>query len=186
MRSFNALVLPSLVYLFSAAATDTSAKDNDASEARDNLNGGYYLLHKLCSDEAQLPLLLVVKDTPKQIHDFADKVSRTAKESMAVLDQMQEKDPQINWDHNPLPKFERDVRESITAEKQHQLLFGATGSDFARALILSQTEASKYGANITKVLAEQEENPERAKSLRRLSEKWHALYDESFRFLRNY
>ena len=45
---------------------------------------------------------------------------------------------------------------------------------------------SKYAANIDKVLAEQDKNPEHVRDLKRMSDQWHAIHDEAFRLLRNY
>lgn len=183
MKSFNALVLPSLFYLFSAAASEAPAREN---EEQANLNGGYYLLHKLCDDESQLPILLDLKTAPKELETFADHISRTAKEDMAVLERMRDADSRMSWDKNPLPKIEQDIRASITDEKQHQLLFGSKGPDFSRALLVSQAEASKYAANIAKVLSEQDKNPEHIRDLKRISAHWQAIYDEAFRLMKNY
>ena len=173
-----------LVFILPFAGAASQADDN-AGE-RDNLNGGYYLLHKLYSDESQLPILLDLKTAPPDLQQFADKISRTAKNGMATLDRMRDSDPKMSWDKNPLPQIEQDVRASITDEKQHQLLFGTKGPDFARALLVSQTEASKYAANINKVLAAQDPNPEHRRDLERMSKQWHSLYDEAFGLLRNY
>jgi hypothetical protein len=171
--------------LLGLTSVTSPGRGSDASERRDYLNGGYYLFHHLCDDEAKLPLLLVVKTTPPEIEKFADRISKTAKESSAALDHMQDGDSHLRFDQNPLPPFERDVRESISDEKQHQLLFGTSNGDFVRALLVSQSEASSYGCNLAKVLAEHEKKPERVKTLQHLSAKWSAIHEETMRLLRN-
>ena len=177
------LLFPAMLGLMTVSL---SLRAEETSTEQTNLNGGYFLLHKLCSDESKLPLLLTVKDTPKEIETFADKISKTAKETLADLDRIQEHDKSLDFDRNPLPRIERDVRDSIAGEKQHQLLFGAKGPEFARALLVSQIEASSYAENLTKVLAGQEKDPSRSKTLTRLSEKWRELHEEAFALLRNY
>jgi hypothetical protein len=149
------------------------------------LNGGYYLLHHLCEDEAKLPLLLDVKDAPPEIEKYAVHISKTAKESITALEHLQENDPHLNFDKNPLPRIERDVRESIQADKQHQLLFGTTGAEFVRALLVSQVEASSYARNLAKVLSQQEKNPDRVKTLQHISVQWRAIHEEAMRLLRS-
>jgi hypothetical protein len=151
-----------------------------------NLNGGYYLLHKLYEDESQLPLLLDLKTASPELHQFADKISRTAKEGMSILDRMRYADPHMKWDKNPLPKVEQDVRESVQDEKEHQLLFGTEKSEFARAFLVSQAEATNYAANIDKVLAEQDNYPGHERLLKQMSAEWRSLYGESLRLLRQY
>ena len=179
------LLFPAMLGLMTVSSA-SRADEASTDQKLGNLNGGYFLLHKLCHDESQLPLLLTVKDTPKEIETFVDKISKMAKESLADLDRIQEHDKSLDFDRNPLPKIERDVRDSIAGEKQHQLLFGATGPEFARALLVSQIEASSYAENLTKVLAGQEKDTDRSKILSRLSEKWRAIHEEAFALLRNY
>ncbi len=163
----------------------TPTRGNETSEHRDYLNGGYYLLHHLCEDEAKLPLLLDVKDVPPEIESYADHISKTAKQTIADLEHMQESDTRLKFDKNPLPSIERDVRESIQADKQHQLLFGTTGAEFVRALLVSQAEASSYALNLAKVLSQQEKDPDRVKALQHVSLKWRAIHQEAMRLLRN-
>jgi hypothetical protein len=132
-----------------------------------------------------LPLLLDVKDAPPEIERYADHISKTAKESIAALERMQESDAHLKFDKNPLPPIERDVRESIQADKQHQLLFGTTGAEFVRTLLVSQVEASSYALNLAKVLSQQEKDPDRVKALQHISVKWRAIHLETMRLLRN-
>jgi hypothetical protein len=187
MRRPNLNLIPPgiLVCFLSILCVLTPTRGNETSEHRDYLNGGYYLLHHLCEDEAKLPLLLDVKDAPPGIEKYADHISKTAKETIAALERMQESDASLKFDKNPLPLIERDVRESIQADKQHQLLFGTTGAEFVRALLVSQAEASSYALNLAKVLSQQESNPDRVKTLQHISVKWRAIHQDAMRLLRN-
>jgi hypothetical protein len=159
---------------------------SETSEHQTYLNGGYYLLHNLASDEAQLPLVLVVKDAPPNIKPYTDRISKLAKETTADLEQVQSRDPSLQFDKNPLPSVEQDVRDSIKDDKQHQMLMEATGHEFVRVLVVSQIEASTYAANLAKVLADQEKDGRRAHTLRDLSAKWLAVRKDSYRLLRDY
>ena len=181
----NLIPLDLLICFLSVSCVLTPTRGSETSEHRDYLNGGYYLLHHLCEDEAKLPLLLDVKDAPPEIEKYAVHISKTAKESITDLERLQENDPHLNFDKNPLPRIERDVRESIQADKQHQLLFGTTGAEFVRALLVSQVEASSYALNLAKVLSQQEKNPDRVKTLQHISVQWRAIHEEAMRLLRN-
>jgi hypothetical protein len=174
-----------LVCFLSVSCVVTPTAGSEISDRRDYLNGGYYLLHHLCEDEAKLPLLLDVKDVPPEIESYADHISKMAKETIADLERMQESDTRLKFDKNPLPRIERDVRESIQADKQHQLLFGTTGAQFVRALLVSQAEASSYALNLAKVLSRHEKDPDRVKALLHISLKWRAIHQEAMRLLRN-
>ena len=138
MNKFAGLLLCVLSYVL----TGQASRADEAAGYHKNLNGGYFLLHKLYRDDSQVPLLLDLKTAPPEIKNFADKISRTAKEGLATLDRMRAADAKMDWDKNPLPKIEQDVRDSIQGEKQHQLLFGTKGPDFVRALLVSQSEAT--------------------------------------------
>jgi hypothetical protein len=178
------LFIPSLiVFLWSTTAVVTLGWGDEAAEKQGKLNGGYYLLHQLCEDEAKLPLLLDVKHAPSEIVNFADRISETAKECIADLEQMQDSNPAVKFNRNPLPPIERDVREAIQDEKQHQLLFGTSDAEFERALLVSQIEASNYARNIAKILANQETDPKRIKHLAKISFRWLTIHKESFRML---
>ena len=113
-----------LSFLFSVCFLANVAFAGEAALHQEKLNGGYYLLHHLASDEDQVPLLLVIKTAPPAVKDYADRISRTGKETLAALERMQQGDISLQFDKNPLPQIEQDVRDSIKADKQHHLLFG--------------------------------------------------------------
>jgi hypothetical protein len=150
------------------------------------LNGGYYLLHHLCEDEDQVPMLFVMKHAPDEISAYAKEVSRTAKESLSTLDHFQDQDSAIAFDQNPLPPIEREARASIEDDKQHQLLFGTKDAEFVRAFLVSQIEACSYALHLAKVLGNQETDPERIQGLRQISAQWLHRREDAFRLLRNY
>jgi len=179
-------IRPSIFAVLAISLAWTALRAEDVSSYRENLNAGFFLLHDLLDDEHNVPLLIDLKTSPPEIQEFAKKISLTAKDGEAAMDKMRESDPKISWDKNPLPKMEQDIRASIKGEKQHQLLFGTKGSDFARAFLVSQSEASKYAANIAKILAQQDKNAWHQREFSRISDRWHAIYEEDFRLLRNY
>jgi hypothetical protein len=185
MRSLaSSFFIPRTIILLGCiSAGFTCVRGDDSAARQEKLNGGYYLLHHLCDDEAGLPLLLDVKHAPEAIESFAIKVSKTAKESNSLLEQMKDSDPLLKFDRNPLPSIERDVRASIQDEKEHQLLFGTSDDAFVRALLVSQIEASNYGHNLAEVLSEQESDSKRIKCLERISAKWLSIHAEAFRLL---
>jgi hypothetical protein len=175
-----------LCFFIGIGTVMSSVWGDTASARTDKLNGGYYLLHHLAGDEAQVPLLLLVKHAPAELGTYADRISKTGKETIALLDRWQQGDSSLRFDRNPLPPIEQETRDSIKADKQHQLLFGTSDTEFVRAFIVSQIEAASYGQNLCKVLADQETDPDRAKTLRHLAAKWLAMRDEAFRILRDY
>jgi hypothetical protein len=174
MKSLLSGALAMLVLLSGPVRAD----DNQAY-----LNNGYSLLHGLCDQEKQVDMILVVKTTPKDIAEFAHQVSKTAKDNVALLEDLQDHDKAIRFDQAGLPQFELDTRASIKDDKQHLLLFGTTDKAFARALLVTQIEAGSYCMNLAKVLADAETNPHRAAALQKISASWEKLRDKAYRLL---
>jgi hypothetical protein len=160
----------------------TLLAEPNVSTQRD-LQVGFFLLHEVCHEESPLHFITLVKTTPKEVADFLGRISREADASVETIDAMEARDKSLVIEKNPLPDMELSVRKSIREDKQHQLLFGTSGPAFARALIVTQIEASNYIAHLSKVLAEEDPSPGRAKSLRDLSAKWLSLRDEAYRLL---
>ncbi len=173
-----------LVCLVCCFVAWTPAKAGETPGHQDYLNGGYYLLHHLCEDESGVAMIMIVKNAPPEIGSFTKRISRTADESIASLDDLRQGNRQLSFDKNPLPPVEQDVRDSIRGDKTHQLLEGTTGAEFVRTLLVSQIEASGYAMHLSKVLAENEKNPVRIQALQNISAKWLAIRRESYRLLR--
>ena len=177
-RRVNLFMLAGIIYVLGLPGI--AARGEDDSDRQRDLNGGYFLLHELCGQEADLPLLLDIKHAPPDIKDLATRISQAAKETNARIEEMQARDAKLRYDQNPLPPIERDVRKSIQDEKQHQLLFGTSNAAFVRALLVAQLEATSYAGNIAKVLSSEEGDSRRGRSLDKISTKWSALHDECF------
>ena len=101
---------------------------------------------------------------------------------MATLDQLQSADKAIDFEQNPLPRLEIEVRKSIAADKQHQLIFATSGPAFVRALVVSQIEAANYAKHLAQVLAEHESG-QTSQALEKMSDKWAREVDKAYALL---
>lgn len=167
-------------------ASLTSVVGGEAAHSLTKLDGGYYLFHSLADDETNVPMLMIVKHAPKEIAQFSDEMGQVAKKSVAAMDRFRDYDSSLRFDENPLPAIEQDVRNSIKADKQHQLLFGTSDSEFVPTFLISQIEAATYATHLAKVLSEQETDSGRAKTLQNLSNDWGIARARAYRLLRNY
>jgi hypothetical protein len=158
------------------------AAENKAGQS--SLNDGYSLFYDFCKQESQLSLLLWVKTTPPDISNYAKQISSTAKDDMAILKQMGVGDSLLQLDKVSLPSFEIDVRQSMADDRKQQLLWGSSGPAFAQALTMTQSETTNYGLHVAKVLAETEPDPDRARAMHHIYEKWLALHTEAYRLSR--
>lgn len=152
---------------------------DDAHHAVQDRNGGYYLLHHLLGQEADVDKIMLAKNAPPEIGALTKSISALADDDIDKLDALQARDKTLRFDENPLPAFEQDVRDSIADDKQHQLLFGTTGPAFTRALIVSQIEASMYAKHLAKVLADREKNARAQKVLEKISDQWARMTDKA-------
>ena len=162
-----------------AGAGRAAAAEDVASRA--SLNDGYSQFYNFCEEESHLSLLLWVKTAPPGIADYARKISSTASDDMAILKKFQTTDAALRLDKVSLSPFEQDVRKSMAADRQKQLLWGSSGAGFSQAVSMTQSEATNYGLHVAKVLAETEPDAGRAQAMRRICDKWTALHAEAYR-----
>ncbi len=147
------------------------------------MRDGFFLIHDVCHQESQVHFITMMKTTPPWLVDYVTRISTLADETLDILDDMEDHDPALKSDDSPLPAFEQAVRASISDEKRHDLLFGTKDAAFARALLLTQIEASNYISNMAKVLAEEDEDDNRARQLDKISTRWMAIRAEGIQFL---
>jgi hypothetical protein len=179
-----ALWVAALSATVTIAGTPCQAAEDESKMGK--LNGGYFLLHDLSDNEASLPILLDLKHAPPEIQPFADEISKVAKETEAAIEKMQDRDPAIRYDKNPLPAIEKETRSAVSGDKQHRLLFGTHNDEFVRTLVVSQVEASGYAIGLCKALADDESDPARQKTLQHLAARWGTVRDDSYRLLSHY
>jgi hypothetical protein len=167
------------VVFLAVGCCPSRAAEAKASQA--SLNDGYSLFYDFCQQESQLSLLLWIKTTPADISDYAKRIASTAKDDMAILKKMGVDDSALRLDKVSLPSFEIDVRQSMADDRKQQLIWGSSGAAFAQALTMTQSETTNYGLHVAKVLSETEPDPDRARALHRMYEKWLALHVEAYR-----
>jgi hypothetical protein len=172
-----------LIFPVSLAALLLAALPIRADVSQSEMNYGYGLLHHLCDDETQVDMISLVKTTPPSVDKFVHEIAQNAKDDMDILGKFADHDPSIQYDRQGLPEMETQTRAAIKAEKQHLLLFGSKDSDFAKTLIVSQIEASTYGENLAKVLADNETNPHRATELRHIASGWQTIKTKAYALL---
>jgi hypothetical protein len=163
-----------LVGVGPSAAAETSA-------TRSSLNDGYSQFYTFCEEESHLSLLLWVKTAPPAIADYAREISTTASDDMVILKKFATADAAIRLDKVSLSPFEQEVRKSMAADRQKQLLWGSSGAGFSQAVSMTQSEATNYGLHVAKVLAEMEPDAGRAQAMQRICTKWTALHAEAYR-----
>jgi hypothetical protein len=182
--SFRQSILVSIMAAFFWSIDTASFAGESNAAAQSSLNDGYSLFYQFCDQESQLSLLLWIKSAPPDIADYAKRISATASADMATLKKFAAQDRGLRLDKVSLPSFELNVRKSMAADQQQQLVWHSPGPAFAQAIAMTQSEATDYGLHVAKVLAETEVDPDRAQAMRRIYAKWVALHDESYQLER--
>ena len=103
---------------------------------------------------------------------------------MAILEGMGVGDSSLRLDKASLPSFEINVRRSMADDRKQQLLWGSSGAALAQALTMTQGEVTDYGLHVAKVLSETEPDPDRARAMRQMYDRWLALHVEAYRLSR--
>jgi len=182
MRSFFRRSVLVVAAAFGIGGGPLSAAESSAGQS--SLNDGYSLFYDFCNQESQLSLLLWVKTAPPDIADYAKRISSTAKDDMAILKKFGMSDSTLRLDKISLPAFELEVRKSMTKDRQQQLIWGSSGAAFVQAVSMTQGETTNYGLHVAKILAETESNPDRARAMRQIYDKWSALHAEAYKLNR--
>jgi hypothetical protein len=180
VRPRSSILIRAAFFLF--VGFFSSAPEAEASQS--SLNDGYSIFYDFCSQESQLSLLMWVKTTPPNVADYAKRISATAKDDMAILKKLGVQDGALRLDKVSLPSFEVDVRKSMAADRQKQLIFETSGAAFAQALLMTQSETTNYGLHVAKVLSETEPQLDRARAMRGIYDRWRALHAEAYRLSR--
>jgi hypothetical protein len=178
----EAILLFLTTFLLALGSVPVQGANDPATQA--SLNDGYSLFYDFCNQESQLSLLLWIKHTPPDIADYANRISATAKDDMAILKQFSVNNAALRLDKISLPSFELDVRKSMGDDRKQQLIWGSSGAAFAQAMAMTQSEVTNYGLHVAKVLADTDPNADRARAMQKIFEKWSALHQEAYHLTR--
>jgi hypothetical protein len=171
-----------IIILLGFCSGGLRAAESNATQS--SLNDGYSLFYDFCNQESQLSLLLWIKTATPGISDYANRISSTAKDDMVILKKFGVSDSALRLDKISLPAFEVNVRKSMADDRKQQLIWRSSGAAFSQAVSMTQSETINYGMHVAKVLAESEPNPDRARAMRQIYEKWRALHLEAYQLNR--
>ncbi len=137
------------------------------------LSNGYSLLHDLVSKQSQLSGLLILKSASPQAKQVIQQITQASTEATQKINDYARHDPRQVLGRLNLPDIEQAARDAIESAATSQLLLA--GESFEFTVLLSQYEATKYGA----FLADQIANADDLKT----RQQWLASFAESYRSL---
>ena len=103
---------------------------------------------------------------------------------MAILKKFGVGDHALRLDKISLPGFEIAVRKSMADDRKQQLIWGSSGAAFTQAVVMTQSEVTNYGLHVAKILAATDSNPDRARAMQHMFDRWSALHREAYQLAR--
>ena len=147
-------------------------------------NNALALLDDLLNDEKNLSKVLLIKHHSEQLGKLVKEISRTAAQGAKALELMVKEEPGINLKETALPAGEVAARDAISKSKEHTLLHSAD-TEFELQLLLTQSDALNYGAQLARVAALNESAADRARTLSNLSSQLGNLHEQVIAMLRH-
>ena len=157
-----------------AAPRGMSQGRDDVTQTHAARIAGYSLLDQILADEARVGGILLLRSASEPTEQLVRQIAEAAQTARAELAAFADQTPWLRFDRPGLPAVEIAVREAITRQLRHQLLFEGR---FERNLLLTQVDATRYVAALARALREQEDDDERRVFLKALAgawDQWHA------------
>jgi hypothetical protein len=143
----------------------------DAADQR--MVEGYSLLYELMSKQRELDGIFMIKSASDATKQLARDISGTSNTAARRLEQWAKANPAHGIRQPNLPAVEVDARAKIEEQTTVSLL--TAGDDFELRLLLTQVDATNYGAALASVLAASDSNVQRAQFCTELAEQYTAL-----------
>jgi hypothetical protein len=179
MKVFSPLIglILSVACVLTGCQTNKGQPPSDIVAAGATRNNCYSLLHDLLNDEKNVSLIRFIKREQEDVRNLIKKIATASGAGAKMLEDFAKRDPSIKLDDTLLPPGEVATREAIASTRKKELL-SQNGAEFERSLLLTQAEALSYALHLAKVAAENEIQPDRARSVAALGEEMKNLYQE--------
>jgi hypothetical protein len=125
-------------------------------------NEGYSLLYQLMKDEGKVGGILILKSTDASLEKLVREIANTCDTARKQMDEFARSDTSIHLDVPNLPYVEQRSRDLESDDETKDLLFSG-GDQFAVDLTFTQCEAMNYARELSRALAEKEQDPARKK-----------------------
>jgi hypothetical protein len=126
------------------------------------------LLYELLNDEQHLSKILIIKSESPALKQVVKDISDAAANGVKVMTSLEKGNPALEKGQNGLPAGEKAAREAIAKASRNQLL-ESSGSEFELQLLLTQVQGLRYGSHLARVIAENEQIPERVLAYKKVS-----------------
>lgn len=172
-------LVPVVVAGAALLAAAPAAAESEAADTRE-LSHGYAMFHLAASRLSHIDKALWLKAEPETVTDLLEALATTMGELVASLEGYQDTPPAIRLDDTGLPRLEVEKRQSVYLARGLELgtpIFGRTGTDFERTLLLSLSAAINQQVHLLKVMQDDEPAEPRKAWLRDAHAQLKALYE---------
>jgi hypothetical protein len=145
-------------------------------------NEGYSLLYKLMSDESDVGKIFILKHADDSVGNPIRDIAKVCQDAKKQMDEFPKSNNRIEYDVADLPYMEQQSRD-LQAKDDTKALLGSSGKEFELRLIFTQAEATNYGMQLSKALAEKEDDPGRKAFLTNLAKQLSDLHDRMMSLL---
>lgn len=172
MRMFSLTAI--VASLLAAGCAVSKPLNADAqAPASVQLSHGYSLLYSLVSKQSNLDKALILKSPSEPTRKIIKQVAETSAAAKRQLDELAKLNPALVLNDEGLPAIETSTRAAIESATSKQLLFG--GDSFELRLLLTQVEATRYGAALARQLAAADPDPARVSWLTAFAQQYEDL-----------
>ena len=164
------------------AGQSTSPPHNSAPSRNDHpalsrpVIEGYSLLYELVSNESGVDGIFIIKTASPKTVELIRTIADVSRQAVKKLHSFTEIDSRLVLDQTGLPQVESATRAAIESKISRQLLFA--GDDFELRLLLTQLEATHYGAALANQLAQIDDNERRSQWLVEFAKQYNDLYEK--------
>ncbi len=131
---------------------------------------GYSLLFELVSKQRQVDGIFLLKSASKTTTDVVVSIAKLSQQAADQIQAFADQEAQLTLDRESLPTVERSARGAIESATTKELLFADEG--FELRLLLTQVEATRYGASLAQALMEIEKNTPRHQWLKQFKDRY--------------
>ena len=138
------------------------------------LSNGYGLLFDLVAKQSRVGAVLFIKPASQEVVDLIRSIAEASSDAQKKLEQFAKEDPNLILNQLGLPGIEKATRDAIESATADNLIW--SGGRFELDLLLTQYEATKYGAFLAQQVVELEEQDHRRQWLKQFSELYRDLH----------
>ncbi len=170
--------------LFGCSIFGSNPTTDPTREQRADPNSGYAILYSLVSVQKSSDKILIIRKVSPEVNALIKEISDVAGDLDTQLKQFAKDDPSIKLDAVVLPKIEVQQRESAQLERAKQFLT-MTGKPFERLLLLTQSGVLTTERHVTRVMGEEEKNPQRKMFWKDAQRRFDQIYEKFLALLEN-